>query len=255
MELTIVSNGPEGSGRTLRGYDVDGITTVGAVPTEAYGIRFRNTSGSKIQIRIAVDGTDVLTGDKATLETSGRMFVVQPYAGFALDAWPESRQGGARFVFGDVTDSVAAHTHGDLTAKGYISVAVFVEGYQPPQFVREDGPLESYRGGGTRGATLGGSSYGATRGATKGGPATGAGAYTEQRIGTTTGLREPKYSELCQVRYMWWDDLTNRLRELRIKPAPVHPTGFEPTRLANLGSTPRLGVDQPAQTLGYSRFA
>lgn len=259
MELSIISNAPTHRGRQLRPYQVDEIATVGVEPGEPYGIRFRNDSHGKVQVRLSIDGTDVLSGDKATLDTTGRMWVVQPYATLSLDAWPENREAGARFVFGETETSVAAHTHGDLRAKGYISAAVFVEGYQPPAMnYRSKGGFDfgpqdaSFR---SAPASYGARDVGLER-SVRGGPATGAGEQIAQRIGSAQGLIQPEYSELIQVRYLWWDELVAKLREHGIRPAPAHPTGFEPPVLANLGTTPRPGDHAVTTTdVEYSRFA
>lgn len=266
MKLALVSNSHENRGRTLRGYNVDGITTVGVQPGEPYGIRFYNTTGSKIQVKVAVDGTDVLTGKKANLETAGRMFVLQPLGSLSLDAWPESTRGGAGFVFANSELSVAANTHGDQTAEGYISVAVFVEDEPFPQPQVVDYPANYLLCGQhpyTRGVRGASPSYGAAKGGvTMGvesmrGPATGAGSYVEQYIGTTRGLTRPKYSELVQVRYVWWSDLERQLADLRIEPTLGHPTGFEPPAapLADLGNTPRIEDATTVRPTRYSRFA
>lgn len=258
MELSIISAAPASRGRRLQPYRLDEIDTVGALPNEPYSIRFRNTSGAKIQIAISVDGTNVLTGRKATLDSTHDTFVVAPYATSTLDAWPETTRGGARFLFGETEDSVAVHTHGDITAKGYVSVAVFTEGYRPPAHSIPRGGFdfgdEVFRGGGMRGGPVsyGGGTKGMT---TRGGPATGAGEYVDQHIGTAQGLIRPEFSELVQVRYLWWDDVVNMLREQGFRPTPVHPSGFEPQRMADLGTTPRPGGNDTTTPVEYNRFA
>ncbi len=251
MYLQIVSKLPGLSyGRQLFPYNVDDIPTVGVFGDEPFAIRFQN-SGGKLQVKIAVDGTDVLTGRKADLLTNGRMWVVQPYDQLELEAWPEDRQGGARFVFKTVENSVALHTHGDLSARGYISAAIWAEGYQPPR----RSVLESY---GTLG--FGNESMTAKGGDTMRsfGPAVGAGSRVDQRIGTAAGLIQPVFSQIIQVRYLWWDDLQAKLNQQGYPfgkvHQPQHPTGFEPfylnQKLADLGSTPRPQEPQPQ----YKRY-
>lgn len=245
-DLQIVSQSPFFHGRVFKPYYLDGVNNIGVHGNEAFSIRFHNHGGEMVQIKIAVDGTDVLTGGKADL-TPGRMWVVQPHSHMELKAWPESTRGGAQFVFTTVDNSVALHTHGDLSAKGYLSVAVFTEGYTPP-------PLNTYMtmGGGDnlRGLEKGGGPE------SFGGPAVGAGRFVQQNIGSAQGLREPSFQKIHQVRYLWWDDLKAKLDAAGIPAqfpsAGGHPTGFEPTPLANLGNTPRLGTPPP--TPSYSRF-
>ena len=44
----------------------------------------------------------------------------------SLKAWPENSKSGASFVFTSAQNSVALHTHGDLSSRGIIAAAVFV---------------------------------------------------------------------------------------------------------------------------------
>lgn len=248
MQLDVVSQLPESRGRALRKYRLDDIDTVGAFGNEPFAVRFTNTSSQKVQVRLSLDGTDVLTGKLADLDAHSRMWVIRPYGTMELKAWPESHQGGAQFVFTQVESSVALHTHGDLTAKGYISAAVFVEGWTPPRITYRgfDDDLEVSRsyGGGTR-----------SLGISKGGPAIGAGGYTQQRVDSAQGLIQPTFSEIIQVRYIWWDDLVALLQEKGVQPTQQHPTGFHGDKLADLGTTPRIGETPSASmTTGYQRF-
>ncbi|HEU4914500.1 MAG TPA: hypothetical protein VFT16_03815 [Candidatus Saccharimonadales bacterium] len=248
MEFSIVSNSPGLEGRELRKYWLDGISTIGVISGEPYGIRFHNTSEFKVGVRISVDGTDVLSGRKANLNPQGSQFVIEPYGVLPLNAWPETTNGGARFVFGLIENSVAVHTHGDIDARGYISAAVFVEPYD----VRQSDPY------GSRDAVLAPDMY--DRGPSgaqdvslqRDRPATGAGEYVSQHLREALGLTRPRFSQLIQVRYLFWNDLVGRLRKQGAPQAPIHPTGFEDQQLANLGTTPRLGdVGAPAR---YTRF-
>jgi len=127
-ELDIISNHPDFMGKALKQYDVDGVSTVGSYGSEQFQIRFKNNTWSKVQVKISVDGTDVCTGETATSEPTGEMWSVAPYGTLTLKCWPESSEGGAAFVFTHAENSVAVHTHGDLSCRGIIAAAVFVEG-------------------------------------------------------------------------------------------------------------------------------
>src|SRR5947209_13312140 len=136
MHLEIISNRSNSfahSRRTLRQYHVENINTIGVFGDESFSIRFRNSSFNRVQVKLSLDGTDILTGQVANLDPQSKMWVVNAYGTLELSAWPESHQGGAAFVFSTVENSVALHTHGDMFAKGFISAAVFIEGYAPPQ--------------------------------------------------------------------------------------------------------------------------
>ena len=131
--LEIISHHQQFTNKSLRKYYVNGIDTVGAWGNEPFEVRFKNNTWQKIQVKISVDGTDVFTGQPASTEASDKMWVVNGYGTLALKAWPENNNGGAGFVFTSADNSVALHTHGDMTSRGIIAAAVFVEGHVEPQ--------------------------------------------------------------------------------------------------------------------------
>lgn len=247
MIIRIVSQLSPVSGRALRQYFIDGVNTVGVVHDEPFAISFTSSSREMIQVKLAVDGTDALTGKKANLETATRMWVVRPYGRLYLEAWPETHKGGARFVFKNAASSVALHTHGDMTAQGSISAAIFEEGHveiKPgDEFLEYTGPNHDVP-----------KSPIDPRALSFDGPAVGAGDYVPQNIGQAEGLIYPVFSHIVQVRYLWWDDLQAILRQQRHQAHSGHPTGFEPARLADLGSTPRPQRRTQATPPNYSRF-
>lgn len=130
--LDIISHHPQFANKHLKKYAVDGLETVGAWGDEPFEIKFKNNTWKKVQVKISVDGTDILTAKPADTEVSKDMWVVQGYATLTLKAWPETSNGGAHFVFTSADKGVAAHTHGDLTSRGIIAAAVFVEGHVEP---------------------------------------------------------------------------------------------------------------------------
>jgi len=130
--LEIISQHPQFRNRPLKKYGIDGVDTVGAWGDEPFEIKFKNNSGNRVQVKVSVDGTDVLSGDPATTEADSQMWLVNGYGTLQLKAWPESKNGGASFVFTSANNSVALHTHGDMSNRGIIAVAVFEEGYIEP---------------------------------------------------------------------------------------------------------------------------
>ena len=132
-ELSVISNHKDFNGKTLKKFYVDGIDTIGAYGDENFSIVFKNNTHQKIQVVISLDGTNILTGKLATTEASKDMWVVNGYGTLKLDAFPETNNGGAGFVFTSANNSVATHTHGDMSSRGIIAAAVFVEGHVEPQ--------------------------------------------------------------------------------------------------------------------------
>lgn len=279
--LDIISHHPQFKEKNLRKYNVDGIETIGAWGDEPFEIRFKNSSSKKVQVKISVDGTDVLTAKLANTEISKDMWVVEAYATLALKAWPETNKGGARFVFTSADNSVAGHTHGDLTNRGIIAAAVYEESHQEP--IRLTYDIGDWGSGGNWGAGSGSTYSGGTIGGnyfnsdnhrsenvrSKKGlieqqsynsndslslndsdsrsleslVAVGAGQHVEQKITYVTGLIKPKFAETVKVRYLWWDELVSKLKEQC--PTDVHPSGFpgdKEHKIMSIGKTPRINT-------------
>jgi len=176
--LEVISHHPTFRNKSLRKYYVEGIDTVGAWGDEPFEIKFTNHTWQKVQVKLSVDGTDVLSGEPATTEATSNMWVVNGYGTLSLKAWPETNNGGAQLIFTSANNSVAVHTHGDLSSRGIIAAAVFTEGHvepirwNPPIVIQNDHhhyPVRrrsiydyyytSNNTGSFGGGTLGGSTY------------------------------------------------------------------------------------------------
>lgn len=142
-ELNIISHHKDFNGKTLKKFYMDGIDTIGAYGDETFSIVFKNNTWQKVQVILSLDGTNILTGGLATTETPGKMWVVNGYGSLTLDAFPETDHGGAAFIFTSANNSVAVHTHGDLSARGIIAAAVFVEG-QPVAVLNQPRVVEHH---------------------------------------------------------------------------------------------------------------
>jgi hypothetical protein len=141
--LEVISHHPQFKNKSLRKYYVDGIETVGAWGDEPFEIKFTNHTWQKIQVKISLDGTDVFTGAPATTEATKDMWVVQGFGTLSLKAWPETNNGGAAFIFTSANNSVAVHTHGDLSSRGIVAAAVYTEGHVEPVRIQQD-PVHHY---------------------------------------------------------------------------------------------------------------
>jgi hypothetical protein len=286
--LEVISHHPKFNNKSLRKYYVDGIETVGAWGDEPFEIRFKNNTWQKVQVKITLDGTDVLTGKPGDTEVSKDMWVVNGYGTLSLKAWPETNNGGAAFVFTGAGNSVAVHTHGDLSSRGIIAAAVFTEGHVEPIKItppvehhhhhyrerRSIAPLPYYGGtligggviytnntgsfGGTlssntvttcNNAAPAASNYfcdeisdGAASASFDSLVSVGAGEHVDQKITYVTGLIKPTFTETVRVKYLWWDDLTAKLRtETHAKPQPTGFPGDDDRKNIDLKCTPRVG--------------
>lgn len=256
--------------KTFKEYKIDGHNKIGVRENEPFLIRFKNNTWKNVQVRISVDGTDVLTGNLAHTEpTPDGMWVVQGYKTMELSAWPETNEGGAEFIFGQTKDSVAANTHGNLSAKGLIAVAVFEEDAPSIKITYDSNKLDfgdnSIRELFTY-ASNSNNSYGWDKGYgredslsvkccsnfgadKRRGLAVGAGSYVSQNITKTAGLSCPKLSCILQVKYEWWESLRSTLRnEYAAFP------GNKTEKFINLGKTPRIHKKTKRDRVEYCRF-
>lgn len=260
--------------KTFKEYKIDGHNKIGVRENEPFLIRFKNNTWKNVQVRISVDGTDVLTGNLAHTEpTPDGMWVVQGYKTMELSAWPETNEGGAEFIFGQTKNSVAANTHGNLSAKGLIAVAVFEESVDLyPYTITYSSNSNRYdwsnnSSGNYKSATYDSNfDYGLSSGLEtnseikccsfgtnslneKRGPAVGAGSYVSQNITKTAGLIKPKLASILQVKYEWWESLRSTLRnEYAAFP------GNKTEKFINLGKTPRIHKKTKRDRVEYCRF-
>lgn len=103
-----------------------------AQDNERYTIRIRNNSSERIGLVIAVDGRNILSGQKSYLTPSEKMYVLQPYASADYAGWRTARNEVNRFFFTAMDNSYSA-AWGDFSAMGIIAVAAFPERYQQEQ--------------------------------------------------------------------------------------------------------------------------
>lgn len=286
--LEVISHHPDFKNRSLRKYNVDGIDTVGAWGNEPFEIKFTNHTWNKVQIKLSLDGTDILTGEPATTEVSNKMWFVKPYGSLCIQAWPESNNGGARFVFTNAQNSVALNTHGDMSSRGIIAAAVYVEGQAEPIRIDYHQHYHWNSGGNYSPHYFGGDGTYASnsipvpasdtrsrRGLTKcsskikcqnldlsenisenmdcdleKSASVGAGEYVNQKLSYVEGLKKPVFAGAIRVKYIWWDDLKAKL-EAQNK-AEAQPTGFPGDKndtFIKLGNTPR--VESAATKKGF----
>jgi hypothetical protein len=91
-----------------------------------YGIRIRNNTGRRLGLVIAVDGRNIISGEKSHLRNTERMYILAPYAEETYNGWRTSRDEIHRFYFTSEGDSYA-EAWGDGSAMGVIAVAVYAE--------------------------------------------------------------------------------------------------------------------------------
>jgi len=104
-----------------------------AVRGEQYRIEVKNRLNRRVGIVVAVDGRNIISGDKSFLKSSERMYILEPLETGSFAGWRRSDDRINRFYFTDVPDSYSA-AFGDESAMGLITVAAYqeVQRWEPP---------------------------------------------------------------------------------------------------------------------------
>ena len=95
-----------------------------ARPEARYSIRARNLTGDRLGIVIAVDGRNIISGERSELAPNESMYVLDPYQSAAYGGWRTSAEEVRRFFFTNVDESYASRI-GDESAMGVIAAAVY----------------------------------------------------------------------------------------------------------------------------------
>ncbi len=106
-------------GRTHRRY-------LEATRGKNYAIRIRNNSNSRVGLVIAVDGRNIISGEKSQLGNTERMYILGPWQSASYEGWRASREQVNKFYFTEAEDSYAGAWK-DYSAMGVIALAVFEE--------------------------------------------------------------------------------------------------------------------------------
>lgn len=142
VEVEVISD----RGRTLPQYPVrEGRGGVYKAYLEArrgqnYSVQIRNRTNQRVGVVIAVDGRNIISGDRSNLRPDERMYVLGPHQQESYDGWRTGKNRVNRFYFTDAGDSYAG-AWGDYSAMGVIAVAAFREAERvQPQPWSQQGP-------------------------------------------------------------------------------------------------------------------
>jgi hypothetical protein len=92
-----------------------------------YSLVVTNTTGQRLGVLIAVDGLNVVSGERSRLSPDEQMYVLGPWESATIQGWRTSLRDVRRFVFVDEQHSYASRTgqaNGDM---GWIRVLSFRE--------------------------------------------------------------------------------------------------------------------------------
>lgn len=98
-----------------------------AVKGNKYSIQVTNRSDRRIAVVIAVDGRNIINGQKSDLKRNERMYVIGPYETDTFEGWRTGLDRTNRFYFTEPSDSYAEKVFADGSAMGTIALAVYRE--------------------------------------------------------------------------------------------------------------------------------
>jgi hypothetical protein len=105
-----------------------------------YEVRVHNATGERLGLVIAVDGRNIIDGQKSQLARGEPMYVLDRWDTQSYAGWRANLEAINEFYFTDWKDSYA-EAFGDRSARGVIAVAVYREA-APPRPVYEPHPAE-----------------------------------------------------------------------------------------------------------------
>jgi hypothetical protein len=98
---------------------------------ENYSIVIHSTIPQRIGVVIAVDGRNIISGQKSHLKNTEAMYIVDSYRYGEYEGWRTAGDRVHKFYFTDMADSYAMRTFDDSSAMGVIAIAVYREKEQP----------------------------------------------------------------------------------------------------------------------------
>lgn len=112
-----------------------------------YRIRVHNRSPRRVGLVIAVDGRNIVSGEKSELARGESMYILDPWESSTYEGWRTSEEQVNEFYFTHWKDSYA-EAFGDRSARGVIAVAVYRERGWEEQLrsLKRDAPAAAERG-------------------------------------------------------------------------------------------------------------
>ncbi len=205
IEVRIVTD----DGRTLPTYPVKTGSVLKKVYTEAvkgdqYRIEVTNNLNRRIGLVIAVDGRNIISGEKSLLKSSERMYILDAYESGTFSGWRTGQERINRFYFTDVPDSYAA-AFGDESAMGVITVAAYPEKrvIEPPLMpMLQETPSYQGRYGGSNAEALGASDRAAAAPSASSAKKTKKAAKSEHSMESAgTGYGREEYSAVRTIAF------------------------------------------------------
>lgn len=149
IEIEIISNsGQEFPQYTVENNDNNYRAYVLAKKGQEYSVYIRNRTSKRIGLVIAVDGRNIISGQKSYLKNNERMYVLNAHQSGKYEGWRTDKNYVNEFYFTD-SDQSYAGKWGDYSAMGVIAVAVYYEKYsykEDDSFYNYEEPYKKYYG-------------------------------------------------------------------------------------------------------------
>jgi len=115
-----------------------------AVNGHHYAVRIQNRSDKRIGLVIAIDGRNIISGQKSNLAANERMYILNPWQTASYDGWRTSNHKVNQFFFTEAENSYASAWQ-DHSAMGVIAVAAFEEHRQYRSRKKKSAPYANER--------------------------------------------------------------------------------------------------------------
>ena len=175
-----------------------------AEPEARYSIRARNLSSRRVGIVIAVDGRNIISGERSELASSESMYVLEPHQTATYSGWRTSESEVRRFYFTRAGNSYASRI-GDESAIGVVAAAVFEA--MPDSTYR---PRSSQSRPGAPAAAEESSDASASESRASAGAGTGFGEHEHSRVVRVSFSPARRPSQRAFFKYEWREQLCAR---------------------------------------------
>jgi hypothetical protein len=177
-----------------------------AVKGARYSIQVTNRSGGRIGVVIAVDGRNIISGQKSDLKRNEQMYIVGPFESNTFEGWRTGMDRTNRFYFTNASDSYAERVFADASAMGTIALAVFREKLPETFSKMQEAPA------GATAPHASGESQSADRGERKISEqaGTGFGETTYSPARRVHFESEPTHAEKFVLKYEWRSELCRK---------------------------------------------
>lgn len=121
----LVEWGVKGPWGTLKNYKSDNRRYIVGNKSSQYSLVVKNTSYSRLEVVLSVDGLDVTDGKPASFSKRG--YIINPGKTLTVKGFRTSDSAVAAFKFSTVASSYANQRHGSTRNVGVIGLAVFTQ--------------------------------------------------------------------------------------------------------------------------------